>query len=83
MLEWKVKRMQQNKMTRKQAIEQFAKIYSSGHDLSVRWIDFFIETGMLQVEEEKTIKQTLNNVGYNGESLLETLDKLGLKIVEK
>jgi hypothetical protein len=81
--------MQQNKMTRKQAIERFAKIYGSGHDLSVKWIDFFIETGMLQVEEEKTVEQKFNAAmlkeGFSQTTIevLKILDNNNLKIVEK
>jgi hypothetical protein len=66
-------------MTRKEAIEKWTRCEKSAH-----WIDFFIEAGMLKVEEEKDIiRAKLSNSGYNTDTLILELDKIGLKIVEK
>lgn len=90
-LDWRVITVQQNKMTRKQALACFDKqfgILGSGP----KWIDFFIETGMLQVEEEKTVEQVVDDkiikafagkIIYGHRDLLVLADKYGLKIVEK
>lgn len=72
-------------MTRNEAIKlYYAKAVGNGIE---GYIDFFIEIGMLKVEEEKTIElkavKTLSYFSSFPERIISALDKAGLKIVEK
>jgi hypothetical protein len=70
-------------MTRKEAIEKWS---NRPFGTSEYVIDFFIETGMLKVEEESLelrVVKALRLSGYSGSAVMCELDRAGLKIVEK
>lgn len=71
-------------MTRAEAIMLLKKHLPSIFN-GEKVVDFYIEAGMLKVEEEKTIRERAKTALHTGhiDMVFNQLDEAGLKIVEK
>lgn len=80
--------MTKAKMTRKEAVECFKKHIPDTIAKVENLIDFYIEAGMLEIVEEKTVEEkvtySMQLVGYTlTANFFKNLDHYGFKIVEK